>query len=572
MQNQLKVQIGQYSNKGVKQINQDFHDTRMPTQPQLTNKGIAIAIADGISSSEVSGEASKVSVTSFLEDYFCTSESWSVKKSAISVLTATNSWLHSKNWKNKYHLDKDRGYVCTFSSLILKSNTAHIIHIGDSRVYRLREKKLEQLTTDHRTWINKDKSYLSRAMGIDSILTPDYETSEIYKDDIYILMTDGVYEFVEEEFIKSTLEQKIEDYNQIASFFVHTALKNGSDDNLTIQIAKIEQLPNTGIEETHTQLRNRPLPPILEARMNFDGYKIIRELSHTARSHVYLAIDSQTQEQVVIKIPSIELQDDKAYLERFLLEEWISKRINHANVAKSYLQKRKRNYLYNVSEFIEGQTLSQWIIDNPDKKFENIREIVKQIAKGLYAFHKQEMIHQDLRSENIMIDKTGTIKIIDFGATKVKGISELKYTADRENILGTALYSAPEYFLGEEGTSKSDIYSLGVIVYQMIGGAFPYGPMVARCTTKSAQNKLTYESLYPKVPVWIDETLKKALQVNPEKRYDEISEFIYDLENPNKKYINKKRPPVIERNPVAFWQGLSFMLFCIVLYLLQVIK
>ena len=94
MRNQLKIQIGQYSNKGVKQINQDFHDTRIPTQPQLTNKGIAIAIADGISSSEVSGEASKVSVTSFLEDYFCTSESWSVKKSATSVLKATNSWLH----------------------------------------------------------------------------------------------------------------------------------------------------------------------------------------------------------------------------------------------------------------------------------------------------------------------------------------------------------------------------------------------------------------------------------------------------------------------------------------------
>ena len=205
MPNQLKIKLGQDSNKGCKEINQDFHDTRIPKEPQLTNKGIAIAIADGISSSEVSGEASKVSVSSFLEDYFCTSESWSVKKSATSVLTATNSWLYSKNWKDKYHLDKDRGYVCTFTSLILKSNTAHILHIGDGRVYRLRDSKLEQLTRDHRVWINKEKSYLSRAMGIDSILTPDYETSQMQEEDIYLLMTDGVYEFLKEEFKDGTM-------------------------------------------------------------------------------------------------------------------------------------------------------------------------------------------------------------------------------------------------------------------------------------------------------------------------------------------------------------------------------
>ena len=568
MPNQLKIKLGQYSNKGRKEINQDFHDTRIPKEPQLTNKGIAIAIADGISSSEVSGEASKVSVSSFLEDYFCTSESWSVKKSATSVLTATNSWLYSKNWKDKYHLDKDRGYVCTFTSLILKSNTAHILHIGDGRVYRLRDSKLEQLTRDHRVWINKEKSYLSRAMGIDSILTPDYETSQMQEEDIYLLMTDGVYEFLKEEFIKNTLEKEVTDYDLIAKYFIDTAIENGSDDNLTIQIVKIEQLPNKDIEETHKQLSIRPLPPILEARMDFDGYKIIREISHTPRSHVYLAIDNDTKEEVVIKIPSIDLKDDKAYLERFLMEEWIARRINHANVAKSYLQLRKRNFLYNVSEFIDGQTLSQWIIDNPNEKFENIREIAKQIAKGLYAFHKQEMIHQDLRSENIMIDKSGTAKIIDFGATKVKGLTEIVNTLDQENLLGTALYSAPEYFIGKEGTSKSDIFSLGVIVYQMISGSFPYGTSVARCTTKSAQNKLKYTSLYPKVPIWVDESLKKALQVNPDKRYDEITEFIFDLENPNKKFLNKKRPALIQRNPLLFWQSCTIILSIVVIYLL----
>lgn len=157
MNNQLKVSIGQYSTKGRKEINQDFHDVHIPNEPQLTSKGVAIAIADGISSSEVSQEASKISVVSFLEDYFSTSDSWTVKKSAQTVMAATNSWLYSQNRQDKYHLDLNKGYVCTFSAMIIKSTTAHIFHMGDARIYRIRNENIEILTTDHRVWISKEK-------------------------------------------------------------------------------------------------------------------------------------------------------------------------------------------------------------------------------------------------------------------------------------------------------------------------------------------------------------------------------------------------------------------------------
>src|SRR5436305_12179114 len=96
---------------------------------------------------------------------------------------------------------------------------------------------------------------------------------------------------------------------------------------------------------------------------------------------------------------------------------------------------------------------------------EAIRRIVKQIARRLQAFHRMEMLHQDIRPDNIMIDKTGTVKIIDFGATKVKGVVETVPSTDDDAILGTVQYTAPEYFVGEGGTSRSDIFSLGVITY-----------------------------------------------------------------------------------------------------------
>ena len=134
---QLKISVGQYSDKGRKKTNQDFHGICIPIEPQLSSKGVAIAVADGISSSEVSQIASQYAVTGFLEDYYCTSEAWSVKTSVERVLAATNSWLHSQNQQSQHRYDKDRCYVCTLSVMVIKSTTAHIFHVGDSRIYQL---------------------------------------------------------------------------------------------------------------------------------------------------------------------------------------------------------------------------------------------------------------------------------------------------------------------------------------------------------------------------------------------------------------------------------------------------
>ena len=571
MQNQLKVSISQYTDKGRKEINQDFHDLRIPKEPQLSNKGIAIAIADGISSSDVSQIASKVSVTSFLTDYFSTPESWTVNKSAQRVLASINSWLYSQSKQGQYHYDQDRGYVCTFSGMIIRSRTAHIFYAGDTRIYRLRDNKLEQLSEDHRLWVSQEKSYLSRALGMDSQITIEYESFQVEENDVFILMTDGVYEYVSSDFIIYTLQNNEKNFGSVAKIILDKAYDKGSDDNLSIQLIRINTLADKTADETQKALRDKPFPPILEVRSSFDGYTIIRVLSSSSRSHVYLAQDDKTNTLVVIKAPSIDLREDIAYLERLMMEEWIAIRLNSAHVAKSYMQTRKRNYFYTVSEFIEGQTLKQWMIDNPKPKLETVRDLAEQIARGLLAFHRQEMIHQDLRPDNIMIDTTGTIKIIDFGSTRVEGIADINTYMEQENLLGTALYSAPEYFLGKIGTSRSDLFSLGVIVYQMLSGQLPYGVQVARCTTKAAQKKLKYTSLDTEehnIPVWIDEALKKALQPDPYDRYQELSEFMYDLRHPNQAYVNRTRAPLIERHPVVLWKGISFVLLIIIFILL----
>ena len=572
MPNQLKISIGQHTDKGRKKKNQDFHGIYIPKEPLLSSKGLAIALADGISSSDVSQIASEAAVTGFLADYFCTSETWSVKKSAQRVLMATNSWLHSQTQQSQYRFDKNRGYVCTFSAMVIKSTTAHIFHAGDARIYHLQGNSLEQLTEDHRLWVSQEKSYLSRALGINQLLEMDYQSLQVAQGDIFLLATDGVYEYANTPFIVNTINENRENLDVAAKAIVDEAYQQGSTDNLTIQIVHIDELPSHDSNEVIQQITELPFPPILEARMDFDGYKIIREVHASSRSHVYLAMDYETNTQVILKTPSIDLRDDDAYLERFLMEEWIARRINSPYVLKPCLQTRKRNYLYIVTEFIEGQTLNQWMIDNPKPDLETVRSIVGQVSKGLRAFHRMEMLHQDIRPNNIMIDTMGTVKIIDFGSVRVAGVIEKLGPTQQNDLLGTAQYSAPEYFLGEAGTTRSDLFSLAVITYQMLSGKLPYGTQVAKCRTKATQNKLRYESVLDdqrETPAWVDDVLKKALHPNPYKRYGELTEFVYDLHQPNKEFLNKSRPPLMERNPVVFWKSVSFILAVIVLILLS---
>ena len=569
MSSRLAVTLGQYSDRGRKELNQDFHGACVPREPQLTAKGIAVALADGISTSNVSRVASETAVKSFLEDYYCTSPAWSVRQSAQRVLAAVNSWLYSQTRQSQYRYDQDRGYVCTLSALILKSTTAHLFHVGDARVYRLRDRTLEQLTEDHRIWMSQETSYLGRALGVNAQVEIDYRAIAVERGDVFVLATDGVYEFMQTTEILDALERHPQQLDEAARVIAATALERGSSDNLTLQLVRIDDVPEGSPGEMHQRVTELPLPPELAPRMLFDGYTIVRSLHASHRSHVHLATDPDAASPVVIKTPSVDLRGDPAYLERFLLEDWIARRINSPHVVRACEQTRKRNFLYSVTEFVDGQTLTQWMHDHPKPSLHEVRSIVEQIAKGLLAFHRLEMLHQDLRPENVMIDRTGTAKIIDFGATRVAGIAE---QSDEETpILGTAQYTAPEYFLGEPGTTRSDLYSLGVIAYQMISRRLPYGAEVPKSRTKAAQSRLMYRSALDderEIPAWIDAVLRKATHPDPTKRYQELSEFVFDLQQPNEAYLRKTRPPLIERHPVGFWRGVSVILLLIVIVLL----
>lgn len=567
----LRVALGQHSSPGRKATNQDFHGAQIPAEPLLSSKGICVALADGISSSGVSQVASESAVKSFLNDYYCTSEAWSVRTAGERVLRATNAWLHAQTQASPFRYDKDRGYVCTFSAMVLKSATAHLFHAGDARIYRVRGGRLEQLTEDHRIRLSDERSYLGRALGVHATIEIDYRSVPIESGSQFLFATDGVYEFLSEQEVLAVLAECGADLDGAAAALVARAYDNGSDDNLTVQIVRVEALPEHDAVEVVRDFAELPFAPELEPGMSFDGYRIVRRLHASHRSHVYLAVDEESGAKLVLKTPSVDMREDPAYLERFLMEEWVGRRIRSPHVLRPLAQTRKRNFVYLTAEYVDGQTLAQWAIDHPKPDLETVRGIVEQIAKGLQAFHRQDMIHQDLRPENVLIDATGTLKIIDFGSVYVHGIAELHAEPPPHEILGTPQYTAPEYFLGELGTPQSDLFSLGVIAYQLLSGGLPYGTRVASARSREAQRRLVYAPLCNgerDLPAWVDEALRKAVHPNPEKRYVELSELVYDLRRPSRAFLSRARPPLLERNPAGFWKGVSLILAVIIVLLL----
>lgn len=568
----LRVSVGQYSDRGQKRCNQDFAGYRLPPEPRLSLKGLAFAMADGVSSSDVSQIASETAVTSFLDDYFCTSEAWSVRSAAEKVLAATNAWLYGQNRRGPYRYERHKGYVCTLSALVLKAATAHLVHVGDTRIYRLREAGLEQLTHDHRLWMDHGRSCLSRALGAEALVEIDYQALPLKVGDTFILATDGVYEHIPTGELVACIQSQQADLDNAARCLVREALARGSDDNLSIQIIRVDALPKHPALPLQQEIDRLPLPPLLESGQSLDGYTVVRALHASSRSHVYLAVDDVSGCRLVLKLPSTDLRDEDGYLERLLMEEWIARRVNGGHVVKAAPRSRERNYLYTVAEYVEGQTLAQWLKDHPKPELETVRNLLEQVVKGLYSLHRMEILHQDIRPENLMIDTRGTVKILDFGSARVAGIAEASAMTSRSDRPGTALYMAPEYFLGEVGTIRSDLYSVGVLAYHLLSGRFPYGNQVARTRTAADQRRLVYRSVLDDeraIPVWVDETLRRAVHPNPDRRYQELSEFIHDLRSPNSAYLNKTRSPLIERHPVRFWQGVAAVLAIVVVLLLN---
>ncbi|MCB1865072.1 MAG: bifunctional protein-serine/threonine kinase/phosphatase [Chromatiales bacterium] len=553
----LEFEHALISETGPRALNED----RAAVGGPVMRGGAPVAIAvlsDGISGGEGQA-ASRAAVDGFIQDFLSTPDSWTVRNSGERVLTALNRWLYS-------HGQMRRGAVgCTFSAAVLRGTSAHLFHVGDSRIWLLRDGELEQLTHDHRIEIGPERTHLSRALGVEPVAGVDYREQPLEAGDRLIFTSDGVHDAIDSARFRAAAV--LPGTEEGARAMVEAALAAGGRDNATALILDIRTLPVRSAEEYFRDLTKLPFPPPLNVGDTFDGYRIERALSASKRSEIFLAQDIQTNTRVVLKAPSVNYDDDPVYIEQFVLEEWVGSRVRHRNVVRYHAPAgRTRSFLFHTAEFIDGQTLRSWMQANPQPPLSAVQNIVRQIASGLDALHRLEMVHRDLKPENIMVDAKGRVKIIDLGSTLIPGVLEVPSPVARDHLVGTENYTAPEFLRGASGNAAADVYSLGVIAYELACGKLPYrhpprGPSDCRTQYQSLTTRV------PTIPVWMDRAIERAVRCAPPARYSTAAEFAADLDKPNPQYLRQPTAPLMERNPLRFWQGIAFIEVVVIIVL-----
>ena len=566
---QLHLNFGGYSVAGVKASNEDAFTAMLPTESSIRRyKGAVACIADGVSCSANAQMASQTAVTNYISDYYSTPDFWTVQQSAVKVISSINSWLYQQGHNSGVKTD---GWITTFSSLIIKSHTAHLLHVGDSRIYLLRNNELELLTQDH-SYQGGGGSYLTRALGIERHLDLDYKSLKVQLGDRFLLTTDGIHDTLSPKEITELLSDKSNDLESISKKMGECALEAGSDDNISCLIAEVTSLPIERVNELYKNLENLKIPPALEVGNKIDQFEITRILHSGTRSHVYVARDKNTDELRVLKMPSLNFSDDTDYLEAFAREQWIGRKLSHSQIMEIFPPPEGSQFLYNVCEYIEGQTLRQWMIDHPNPPLNKVRDMLDAMIIPIRSLHRAKMVHRDLKPENFLINRDGVVKLIDFGTMKITGVEEIRPARTDELPLGDTNYIAPEYLVHNVVDAGSDLYSVATIIYEMITGELPYNVIKSTTDYPKQFGKWEYLSLKKlakppeNIPDWVDAVLKKALAPNPIHRYQVMSEFQADLRKPSSTLLeSSKSVPLMERNPLRFWQVVSTILLIIVI-------
>ena len=557
--NSLRAIMGGYSAGGIKPENDDAIAGNLPEDAyQRHLKGVVACIADGLSSAQNADRAAQMAVMQFTRDYYDAPESWTVQNCAARLLASLNSWFHSQN---RSGIAENQGFATTFTGLVARSTTAHIVHVGDTRCYRLRDGHLTLLTEDHSAPYLGQGEVLTRALGIEADVRVDYRQEELRAGDLFMLTSDGLHGTLVPTTIEAMLREASlrsrDELEEASKQLCDCAVEAGSADNNSCLMVRIESLPSETLEEAHGRLTRRAIPPVLKEGNRLDGWRVSAVLHSSPRSHVYLVERADHEGAYVLKAPSANFAEDLRYLEGFVLEQWIGRRIQNPQIMH-ILPAEDTRFLYLVAEHVEGRTLRHWMSAHPHPSLFDILPILASIVSAARVFHRMAIVHRDLKPENIMIGEDAVAKIIDFGSAQVAGFADLRTAAIEQWPEGSLNYIAPELLAGKEAQSLSDLYSIATIAWEMLTGAVPFvREGHGRLHPQKPEHMLDgFARARPDLSPLAGRALVKALSAQPSQRHQAMSEFIRDLK---KAAESPKLPtefvPLIERGSKEMWRN-----------------
>jgi serine/threonine protein phosphatase PrpC len=550
----VKVSVGFVSETGPRKRNEDFAGAVFGPELPEPRRDLVAAIADGIGSTKGGREAAEIAVRGFLDGFCDLPETMEVRRAAAIVLNALNGWIHSQGARDPGL----SGIGCTFTALVLRGRIAHVLHVGDTRAYRLSRDRLSLLTTDHvRQGGTGRSNILTRALGVETEVRLDYTTQPVAPHDRFLLCSDGVHGFLAPEAIAGIMRERVSS-EDTARALVAAALDAGSTDNCTALVLDVVGLETAEATDIGAGIAQLPLVPVPQGGETVDGFVLKVLLSDGRYTRLFGAEDEIEGGEVALKFPKPLVASVDTYRTAFVREAWVGARVSSPWLGHVIeLPPGRQTSLYTVMPLYQGELLETRLTRRPGLGLEEGRNIAIKLARAAAALHRAGIIHRDIKPDNVILEAAGSLKLIDFGVVRIPGQEE----APPEDIPGTAAYMAPEMFEGEAGNEATDIYALGVTLFRAFSGEYPYGnpdavspPRRLRPTPLSA--------LRPDLPAWLQAALSRAIAKDPAERFRDMAEFALEMEaGPARAPLATPRPQTLyERNPLRFWQGIAALL------------
>jgi serine/threonine protein phosphatase PrpC len=550
----IQARAGFASKTGPRQDNQDFAGALYGAELPEPRQEVVAAIADGIGGAKGGRIAAETAVRGFLDGFCDLPETIEVQLAGARIISALNGWINAMGRQ-----DPDlAGMGCTFTALVLRGRAAHLLHVGDTRAYRLSRDRLACLTVDHVRQDGTGRSAtLNRALGVEAEVRLDYAAQPVALHDRFLLCSDGVHRFLTEGEIADILRDRSAPEDS-AGALVAAALQSGSTDNCTALVLDVVALPTAGSADISAEMLQLPVVPVPQGGETIDGFVLQALISDGRYTRLFAAEDEVEGGPVALKFPKPQLASVEAYRAAFVREAWVGARVHHPWVGRVIeLPPGRRTCLYTVMPLYQGELLEARLSRRPALGLEEGRNIAVKLARAGAALHRVGIIHRDIKPDNVILEGGGSLKLIDLGVVRVPGLEDFP----PEYIPGTAAYMAPEMSEGEAGNETTDVYALGVTIFRAFTGQYPYGNADATSPPRRSR-PADFSALRPDLPAWVQAALARAIAVDPARRFHDMTEFAHEFESgPARAPAARQRPRTLyERAPVRVWQGLAALL------------
>ena len=577
------IDIGFASVAGRKPINEDFCAAMLP-EPGQEGMGSIVAIADGVSAGGMGKEAAQTTVTSLVRDYYGTPETWDTTVALDRIISAQNSWLAGLNRRRHPTLG-----LTTLTAIVLRGQSYALAHVGDTRAYLLRDDRLTQLTSDHAVDHPDFKHQLLRCVGAEDTLVVDYSQGELQVGDVFVLLSDGVHNALSAKRLAVMVGPTVPasaaaaglaaagllDSQALSRQLVDAAIASGSQDNATALVVRVLGLLDANLQDENRHARALPIPARLKLGDTLDGLLVCAPVADNGINVLYQVRDTATQKLYALKTLHPARAHDPEERGMLAHEAWLAKRMQSSSAAACFVNIHDRlpsgvsaSAFYLLYDWHAGETLYQLLSHKHRFGVRQALMAATQVAKALGRLHRQSVIHRDIKPANLHQGEDGVLRLLDLGVA----LSGREPESMRTLHAGTPSYINPEQW-GFNGTaggagsdvppelpdSQSDLFALGVTLYQLLTGKLPYGDVLPYQVGRYFRDPIAPSRHNPEVPIWLDHVVLKAVARDKRQRFETAEELLLALDRGASRPLTAPpATPLIQRDPTALWKmGLS---------------